>query len=287
MDFFGFNKANSVSLNSVKNVVKNNAKNMMNRSDDMMVMILIGILVVVIIYFGYKYYKYRKEECPAGVSKVPFYLYSVSSQVCEMPAESAEAAGLVPSSAYGDRVAPRDMELIPGTASMVMMDKPITPENVNDEVPLPSGKQEVFHISNQDYTYEQARCKCASYGARLATYEDIVDAYNNGADWCSYGWTEGQRAYYPTQKCTWDKLQTGDKTLRNSCGLPGVNGGFFPSPDMKFGATCFGAKPEGKVVKPKIATCTTGVCERPGNEDAAMRKKTDMITPFNADQWNQ
>ena len=28
------------------------------------------------------------------------------------------------------------------------------------------GKKEVFHIGNQDYTYDQSRCKCSSYGAR-------------------------------------------------------------------------------------------------------------------------
>ena len=30
-------------------------------------------------------------------------------------------------------------------------------------------KKEVFHIGNQDYTYDQSKCKCESYGARLAT----------------------------------------------------------------------------------------------------------------------
>ena len=28
-------------------------------------------------------------------------------------------------------------------------------------------EKEVFHISNQDYTYNQAKCKCNAYGARL------------------------------------------------------------------------------------------------------------------------
>ena len=39
-------------------------------------------------------------------------------------------------------------------------------------------KIEVFHIANQDYTYEQAKCKCESYNAKLATYNQLVNAYN-------------------------------------------------------------------------------------------------------------
>ena len=53
-------------------------------------------------------------------------------------------------------------------------------------------KPQVFHIANQDYTYNQAKCKCASYNAKLATYSQLVDAHNGGAEWCSYGWSQGQ-----------------------------------------------------------------------------------------------
>ena len=35
-------------------------------------------------------------------------------------------------------------------------------------------EDEVFHLSNQDYTYKQAQCKCSAYGARLATKEEIT-----------------------------------------------------------------------------------------------------------------
>jgi hypothetical protein len=38
--------------------------------------------------------------------------------------------------------------------------------------------KEVFHISNQNYTFEQAKCKCESYGAKLATRHNIIDSYN-------------------------------------------------------------------------------------------------------------
>lgn len=82
---------------------------------------------------------------------------------------------------------------------------PVVDVNKNDL----EGPEQVFHISNQNYTYEDARCKCGSYDAKLATYPQIVEAYNKGAEWCSYGWSEGQTAYYPTQKCNWEKKSKG------------------------------------------------------------------------------
>jgi hypothetical protein len=50
-------------------------------------------------------------------------------------------------------------------------------------------------------------------------------------------------ALFPTQKETFEKLQTGNEEQRMSCGVPGVNGGYFENPEMKFGVNCYGAKP--------------------------------------------
>lgn len=147
--------------------------------------------------------------------------------------------------------------------------------------------EEVYHISNQDYTYEQAKCKCAAYGGRLATKTEIINAYNKGADWCSYGWSEGQNAYYPTQKCSWDKLQ-GDKKHKNDCGMPGVNGGFFANDLLKFGVNCYGIKPKGKAAVEKEPICKEpAFCERPSNENANTKLDSDNISPFSEGRWSQ
>jgi len=143
---------------------------------------------------------------------------------------------------------------------------------------------QVFHISNQDFTFEQAKCKCESYKAKLATYAQIVDAYNKGADWCSYGWSEGQAAYYPTQRCNWEKKSEEE---RKKCGKPGINGGFFPDPYLKFGVNCYGKKPDGKVIKIKDQECKTNYCELPANKFANNRLPTDQIAPFNDEIWSQ
>lgn len=148
-------------------------------------------------------------------------------------------------------------------------------------------KDEVFHINDQKYTYEQAKCKCSSYGAKLATYEQMVKAYNKGADWCSYGWNQGQRAYYPTQKCTWDKLQKGPKHLRNTCGFAGINGGYFANDKLKFGVNCWGVKPKGEVVQMKKPVCKgEEYCKLDDVRDKVSKSEDDRISGFNKREWS-
>ena len=102
---------------------------------------------------------------------------------------------------------------------------------------------QVFNISNNLYSYEDAQHICTAYGARLANYDEIEEAYNHGAEWCNYGWSEGQMAYFPTQKSTWDILQK-NPANKNKCGRPGVNGGYIDNKFLRFGVNCFGKKPE-------------------------------------------
>ena len=118
----------------------------------------------------------------------------------------------------------------------------ITPENtINRFIP---GKKQVFNVSENRYTYNDAEPLCRAFGAELATYEQVKDAWQNGADWCNYGWVKGQAAVYPTQKDSWEKLQSGTDDERLQCGMPGVNGGFFQNPELRFGVNCYGDKPD-------------------------------------------
>jgi len=138
----------------------------------------------------------------------------------------------------------------------------------------PVGRKEVFHISDQIYTYEEAQCKCAAYGGRLATESEIVDAYNRGANWCTYGWSQGQHAFFPVNELT--------ATCRHK---KGVHGGYFPNPNIRFGINCYGVKPAGAV---KVKPITPGsrevpVCKRPG---VGSRDLGDSIVGFNDQRWS-
>lgn len=116
------------------------------------------------------------------------------------------------------------------------------PTDMSGSLP-PEPQDEVFNISTNSFTYEDAEAVCGIYDAELATYDQIEEAYNNGAEWCSYGWSANQMAFFPTQKKTWDKLQTSE-THKNNCGRPGINGGYIANPYIKFGVNCYGKKPK-------------------------------------------
>lgn len=114
---------------------------------------------------------------------------------------------------------------------------------------------EVFHVDaaavdGKGFTYEESQAVCAAFDADLATLEQVIAAYNGGAEWCAYGWTAGGMALYPTQKATWDLLQKElDMERRTRCGRPGVNGGYM-DPLLRLGVNCYGFKPKGDFKPP-------------------------------------
>jgi hypothetical protein len=112
-------------------------------------------------------------------------------------------------------------------------------------LPLMNQKQ-VFNVAKNVYTFDDAAPLCRALGAELATYDQVKEAWKQGADWCNYGWIEGQAAVYPTQQQTYDKLQQGPEEQRNACGRVGVNGGYFDNPGLRFGVNCYGVKPVEK-----------------------------------------
>ena len=120
-------------------------------------------------------------------------------------------------------------------------------KKTSEDCDTKNGKKEVFHITNNNYTYNQAKDICEIYDSRLATYDEIEKAYDNGANWCSYGWSKDQLALFPTQKKVYNELKkiTGHE---NDCGRPGINGGYFKNPNIQFGVNCFGEKPKASPV---------------------------------------
>jgi len=161
-----------------------------------------------------------------------------------------------------------------------------TPAPASTTVSGPKVGSEVFHIDDSQFTYADAPAVCAAYGAELATLEQIIDAYNHGAEWCSYGWSAGGFALYPTQKPTWEALQAEPDTVkRTACGRPGVNGGYF-DPNTKFGVNCFGFKPAGKADLP---------LPPPGTDRTAFKKAVARframiasfnLTPYSRNEWS-
>jgi hypothetical protein len=153
----------------------------------------------------------------------------------------------------------------------------------------PSGPKvgsEVFHVNDSQFTYVDAPAVCAAYGAELATLEQVIDAYNHGAEWCSYGWSAGGFALYPTQRGTWQALQAEPDTVkRTGCGRPGVNGGYF-DPNTKFGVNCFGFKPAGKADLPLPPPGTDSTAFKAAVEKFRKMLKSFTLNPYSRTEWS-
>lgn len=160
-------------------------------------------------------------------------------------------------------------------------------------VPEIKFKKQVFNIPGNYYTYDNAKALCTAYGSELASYDQIEKAYNNGAEWCNYGWSAEQLALFPTQKKTYDTLQT-IPGHENDCGRPGINGGYIANPNVKFGANCYGYKPKITSDEEELMKTASPYPETP--EDIAFQKKVDfmknnldkiLVSPFNYDTWGE
>jgi hypothetical protein len=157
---------------------------------------------------------------------------------------------------------------------------------------LPPAK-DVFTVSKNDYTFYDAAPLCKALGAELATYEQVKQAWQKGADWCNYGWVKGQMAVYPTQNSTYEELQQGPDDQKGACGKPGLNGGYFDNPELKFGVTCIGNKPmQSKHDANAISAGSTRPLTASGLEfeKKVMRFKEGSenigILPFNKERWD-
>lgn len=158
---------------------------------------------------------------------------------------------------------------------------------------LPLGSPEVFNVSKNDYTYYDAEPLCKALGAQLATYDQVKDSYEKGADWCNYGWVKGQVAVYPTQKNTWDSIQQGPEEERGACGKPGLNGGYFDNPELRFGVNCYGVKPnqsahdEAELMKKGVIPKTTAGLKIEKKIQEFQEESTQLgILPFNEGKWS-
>jgi hypothetical protein len=158
-------------------------------------------------------------------------------------------------------------------------------------VPEIKFKKQVFNIPGNYYNFENANAICKAYGADLATYDQIESAYNNGAEWCNYGWSANQLALFPTQKKTYDNLQK-ISGHENDCGRTGVNGGLIANPNVKFGVNCFGYKPKINSEEEELMKITTPYPET--EKDIAFQKRIDywknkvdeiLVSPFNYNSW--
>jgi len=168
-------------------------------------------------------------------------------------------------------------------------------DNIQQTPPVPEIKfrKQVFNIPGNYYSYNDAKTLCTAYNAELANYQQIENAYKNGAEWCNYGWSDGQMALFPTQQKTFNNLQT-IQGHEHDCGRPGINGGYIANPNVKFGVNCYGNKP--KITQDEEELMKTSSPYPKTMQDIEFQKKVDywktkvneiLVSPFNYKMWSE
>jgi len=153
---------------------------------------------------------------------------------------------------------------------------PLVQKNIHDD-------NEIFHVSGEKVTFDEANTVCQQYGAKLASYDQLLHAYLHGNEFCNVGWTQNETGYYLTQKDTWQKLQYyDDVNKKNMCGNIGINGGKFPK-NTKLGVNCYGKRPEKKheFEFPKLP-------KKPITKKKEVKIYDDLIiVPYNRHKWSR
>jgi hypothetical protein len=95
-----------------------------------------------------------------------------------------------------------------------------------------AGPAEAFHIGGYTHRAADAQAECDKYGAELATRDQMEDAWDEGANWCSWGHEVGGMSYPVNTSLvsgcsTTPKLVTHGPTQAN----------------VKKGVNCYGVKP--------------------------------------------
>jgi len=152
--------------------------------------------------------------------------------------------------------------------------------------------KQVFHVPGNKYGYEDGKAICKAYGSRLATWMELDKSFKKGADWCSFGWSDGQMALYPTQYDKWARLQKIDGH-EHDCGRPGINGGYIANPNVKFGVNCYGYKP--KITQEEAEAMKLAPLYPRTRRERAFDKRVDYwrdnlsqieVAPFNHNNWS-
>lgn len=145
-------------------------------------------------------------------------------------------------------------------------------------------EKEVFLVHNNIFEKDAGEKVCKNvFNSELATKKQVEDGFNNGANWCNYGWTSEGEAYYPLQ----------DKTDGEKCaGDRGLNGGELDGDNLKLGVHCYGVKPkENDLYSLDKLYSDSHLAEEDQKILDTYRKRLHnkdlKVAPFNNKSWSQ
>jgi hypothetical protein len=270
-------------VNSVNMAAASAAKNFSVEPSASPLATPLGIFIALVVVFLVVFSVFNKQ-----IKQGYEYIMASLSQALGLSSRPAVVAEIAPSEGQI-----QELTMPPTPPQDVTPSQDKADDSIVEKLLPSSAKNEVFNVSQNKFTYYDAEPLCKALGAELATYEQVKEAWNKGADWCNYGWVKGQMAVYPTQKGTYDMLQAGPEDQRNACGTVGLNGGVFDNPELRYGVNCYGKKPsqsahdeallmqQGKVpVTPDSLKVNEKINEYKSEADSL------FVRPFNDSKWS-
>ncbi len=157
-----------------------------------------------------------------------------------------------------------------------------------------SSEPQVFSISENIWTYDDAEAVCKSFDSELATYEQMVEEYKKGGNWCNRGWIKSddnspsKETAHPIQQDFYNKMQDNEPERRDDCGDVGLNRSTWPNPNLTFGVNCYGVKPPPRTHE-KVKNIYVSDKERRLADQMARVKKMKpnlSLLPFDSERWS-
>ena len=157
-----------------------------------------------------------------------------------------------------------------------------------------SDEPQVFSISDNIWTYDDAEAVCKSFDSELATYQQMVNAYKEGANWCNRGWIKSdenspsKETAHPIQDEFYQKMQENEPSRQDECGTTGLNRSTWENTELMFGVNCYGKKNSPRTHE-KVKNRYMSDKERRLAEKVARinKMKSNLsVLPFDSERWS-
>mgnify|MGYP001579798123 CR=1 FL=1 len=158
---------------------------------------------------------------------------------------------------------------IPSVIPSELSDTSLNSTSLNSSLSLPSlpppvPKDEVYSTNRNMWSYDDAEAVCKLQNGELATYEQLVEAAEDGANWCNLGWVKSDTtddadpfkyAHYPVQRDVFDKVKK-QHSGKDACGPVwnskyddenySIQGGAY-NKNRLLAVNCYGPKRDAKI----------------------------------------